>query len=608
MPLECVNLAFALPNVGTTLMTILGIGLVIFVHELGHFLCAKKVGVRVEVFSLGFGPRLWGFTRGPTDYRISVVPVGGYVKMAGDLPGEGEGATDELLSRSVGERALIYSGGVLMNVLFALVVFPIIFYVGVPMITPAIGIVTPGGPAWKAGLEEGDQVLAVNGREVLGFADIILEVALGDPDDTRMLIDRDGEERLVKVKPEFSEAVGTLAIEVGQPTNYAVVVDDDDDGPAARAGLQTGDRIVRVDGEPVSGDNVFPQTGVSDSPVLYAVEREGEGILEIALQPDRVERDRPILGIQPTENLVKEVRGRYHAAAAPLRKGDLLLMLGGERILSRADLRAILRSKAGATALTATVSRGGAQIEVAIEGAYLTDLLHDVALASPVKERTNGVTIQVIPNSAAATVGLRDGNAILSVDGRSTNTWDEIVECIGDADGDPVSLLVREDQTQRTLELAVGPTFLREFGFSLETSHIQRRYGMQKAFLAGMRSSWNLTRQAYLTLRKMVARQVSAEKNLGGIVAISTVSYRFAERGFAKLFYFLALLSLNLAVINLLPIPVLDGGHIVFLAVEKIKGSPVNDRVMGYSQVVGLMLILSLLIFVTYNDIKRLLP
>ncbi|MFH0946625.1 MAG: RIP metalloprotease RseP [Planctomycetota bacterium] len=606
MPLEFMNLAFALPNVGTTLMTILGIGLVIFVHELGHFLCAKKVGVRVEVFSLGFGPRLCGFKRGPTDYRISAVPVGGYVKLAGDLAGEGEGAKDELLSRSVGERALIYSGGVLMNVLFALIVFPIIFYVGVPMIKPEVGIVTPGGPAWKAGLEEGDTVLAVNGREVLGFADIVLEVALGDPDNTRMLIGRDGEEREVKVRPEFSEAVGTLTIEIGQPTNYVIVVDEE--GAAARAGLKTGDRIVRVDGEPVSGLNAFPQAGEQDSAVVYSVEREGDGVLDITVRPDRIEREKPILGIQPAENLVKEVRGRYHASSAPLRKGDRLLSLDGKGVLSRADLRSIMRGKAGSPPLMARVLRAGEQIEVAIEGAYLSALLHDVALSSPLSERDAGVAIQVIPESEAAKVGLLDGSRILSVNGRSTESWDEIVACISAADGKLVTLLVKDGPNRRTLELAVGPTYLRDFGFSLETSHIQRRYGMQKAFLAGMRSSWNLTRQAYLTLRKMVARQVSAEKNLGGIVAISTVSYRFAERGIAKLFYFLALLSLNLAVINLLPIPVLDGGHIVFLAVEKIKGSPVNDRVMGYSQVIGLMLILSLLIFVTYNDIMRLLP
>ena len=134
-------LALGLPEIGTTLLTIFGIGLVIFVHEMGHFLAAKWCGVDVEVFSLGFGPRLCGFVHRGTDYRISVVPVGGYVKMFGDQPGEGEGDPRALNSKTVGQRFLVYSGGVIMNVLFALVAFPVVFQVGLKMVEPAVGAV-----------------------------------------------------------------------------------------------------------------------------------------------------------------------------------------------------------------------------------------------------------------------------------------------------------------------------------------------------------------------------------------------------------------------------------------------------------------------------------
>ena len=609
MSVEFMSLAFARPQVGTVLLTIFGIGLVIFVHELGHFLCAKKVGVRVEVFSLGFGPRLIGFTRGNTDYRISAVPVGGYVKMAGDLPGEGEGRSDELLSRSVGERALIYSGGVIMNIVFALVVFPIIFYVGVPMVDPSVGAVTPGGPAWKAGLQEGDQILEINGRETLGFTDIILEMALGDPDDTHMLILRDGEEQLVKVAPEFNDSVGTFAIQVGQPTNYEVVVDPE--GPAERAGLRDGDRILAVNGSPVEAFTLFPpdaQVQGSDYSATYSVERNNSEHLDITVSPVLTKLDRDILGIQPAENLVTAVRGLQADLLAPLKVGDRLLQLNGVRVLSASDVRRIVRDLNGVNSAPAMVARLGQIIEVRIEEPYLASLTSAVALVAEQAEFDRSVEIRVMPESAAARAGLTGGMRILSVDGEVTHAWEAIVKHISEADGEPVTLQVLDGTTAQEFRLAVGPASRPDYGFAVQTAHIQRRYGVQKAFLAGMRSSWNLTRQAYLTLRKMISRQVSAEKNLGGIVAISHVSYKFAERGLAKLFYFLALLSLNLAVINLLPIPVLDGGHIVFLCVEKIKGSPVNDRVMGYSQVVGLMLILSTLIFVTYNDIKRLLP
>src|SRR5690606_13348315 len=152
-----------------------------------------------------FGPRLFGFVRGATDYRVSLVPFGGFVKMAGDQPGEGTGGPDELQSRSPGERFLIYSGGVLMNGVFALVVFPLIFWVGVPMLRPAVGLVEPGGPAWHAGLEGGDEIVTVNGRSVLGFTDIALEVALGDVQRTQIEYVRDGEVRHAVVRPEYSE-------------------------------------------------------------------------------------------------------------------------------------------------------------------------------------------------------------------------------------------------------------------------------------------------------------------------------------------------------------------------------------------------------------------
>jgi regulator of sigma E protease len=606
MPVELMTLAVSLPQIGTVLLTIFGIGLVIFVHELGHFLCAKKVGVRVEVFSLGFGPRLFGFTRGPTDYRISAVPVGGYVKMAGDLPGEGQGQSDELLSRSVGERTLIYSGGVIMNVLFALVAFPIIFFVGVPMVDPSVGAVTPGGPAWKAGLVEGDRILSINGRETQGFTDIILEVALGDADNTYLQVLRNGEVWRVKVTPEFSENVGTFAIQVGQPTNYEVLVESG--SPAEQAGLKDGDRIVAVDGRPVKAVNLFPSESAGNGAVTYTVERDGSEPIDVTLHPDWVELDRPILGIQPAENLVGAVRHRQDESAAPLRVDDRLLVLNDSQVLSSGDLRRIVHSLDRDASCEATVERAGKVIELRIEPPYLESLAEDVALVPEQSDFDRSVQIRVMRESAAARAGLTDGMRILSVAGVPTRTWDAIVEHISDAGGEPVTLTVLDGQTPQEYRLAVGPASRPEYGFAVQTAYIERRYGVQKAFQAGMHASWNLTRQAYLTLRKMIARQVSAEKNLGGIVAISHVSYKFAERGLAKLFYFLALLSLNLAVINLLPIPVLDGGHIVFLLVEKIKGSPVNDRVMGYSQVIGLMLILSTLIFVTYNDIKRLLP
>jgi len=169
-----------------------------------------------------------------------------------------------------------------------------------------------------------------------------------------------------------------------------------------------------------------------------------------------------------------------------------------------------------------------------------------------------------------------------------------------------IDLTVHDGERQRSVTVSAAPMTDRDYGFKILPDEVELRFAPAAAFSNGLRASWNFTRHAYLVLRKMASRQLSVKKNLGGPVAISRVSYHFAESGLAKLFYFLALLSINLAVINLLPIPVLDGGHLLFIAIEKVKGSPVDDRVLGYSQMFGFVVILSLLVFVTYNDIMRL--
>ncbi|MFG0319205.1 MAG: RIP metalloprotease RseP, partial [Planctomycetota bacterium JB042] len=310
---EPMSLAF-LSSVGSAFWTVVGIGLVIFVHELGHFLCARWVGVRVEVFSLGFGPRLFGFVREGTDYRVSLVPFGGFVKMAGDQPGEGAGRSDELQSRSPGERFLIYSGGVLMNVVFALVAFPLIFWVGVPMLRPAVGLVEPGGPAWHAGLEEGDDIVSVNGRSVLGFTDIALEVALGDVERTEVEIERDGERRTVIVRPEYSEENGSYTIGIRSPSRYEIEVDEG--GPAARAGLRSGDRVVALDGLPVRSGWYGVLDSQADAPVVFTIARD-DGTVDVPVVPTREENpERKIIGIQVPIHVVGALRGRVAAADA----------------------------------------------------------------------------------------------------------------------------------------------------------------------------------------------------------------------------------------------------------------------------------------------------
>jgi regulator of sigma E protease len=134
--------------------------------------------------------------------------------------------------------------------------------------------------------------------------------------------------------------------------------------------------------------------------------------------------------------------------------------------------------------------------------------------------------------------------------------------------------------------------------------YLYRSSSFAGAIRFGVASSWNIMRQSWLMLQRMLFNEVSP-KNVGGIITIGAVSYHVADTGWTKLLFFLCLLSINLAFINVLPIPVLDGGHLAFLIVEKIKGTPVSRRTLEYSQMVGVVLLLTLMVYVTYNDLVR---
>ncbi|MDG1986304.1 MAG: site-2 protease family protein, partial [Planctomycetota bacterium] len=235
------------------LQVVLGIGLVIFVHEAGHFMAARWCGARVEVFSLGFGPRLFGWQRGDTLFQVAAVPLGGYVKVAGEysdgLSGSPEPGT--LATLSVPQRFLYFSGGVIMNVIFALVVLPLVMLAGLPALEPIVGAPTPGMPAWRAGVPAGTRILEVNGAEIVDFEHLVTAVALNGSNRAELKLQRPGEgATTVELTPQFDENLGfyRLGLPAGFDVNHRLVVDPD--GPAAAAGVGPEDQLLAVVGQP----------------------------------------------------------------------------------------------------------------------------------------------------------------------------------------------------------------------------------------------------------------------------------------------------------------------------------------------------------------------
>jgi regulator of sigma E protease len=267
----------------TTILAFLFVlGVLIFVHELGHFLVARWHGVRVHTFSLGFGPKLVKFRRGDTEYCISAVPLGGYVKLAGETVEDARtGAPDEFLSKSKWVRFQVYLAGPIMNILLAIVVLAGVLAQGADVPTyeqspPVIGHVEPGSPAEAAGLRPGDRVLTVQGRAVATWDQLLLEILPRAHQALKVTALRDGQTIELTVTPgsEGRYEVGEVGVRpVLRPEIRAVTAGS----PAERAGFQPGDVIVAVaeEQQPSLERVIVRIQNSADAPISFVVERSG---------------------------------------------------------------------------------------------------------------------------------------------------------------------------------------------------------------------------------------------------------------------------------------------------------------------------------------------
>ncbi len=433
------------------LFFLIALGLLIFVHEIGHFLLAKRSDVYVEEFSLGFGPRIFGIKRGETDYRISALPLGGYVKMKGeDESSENADDPRSFAKKSVGKRALIVAFGPFMNFVFAFAVMPIVFMIGrsEPAFLkrpPLVSDIKRESPAAEAGILKGDIIKAINGKSVSNWEGVLNNVIMSAGNKITLTIARNG---------------------------------------------QLFDRVVEV--------VEMPHT------------QQGS------------------IGIEPT------------------------LFVGNDTTVD-------------------DVSRGG----------------------------------------PASRAGIKPKDVIVEVNGKTVEDWVDLSSKINEADGNDIILKIKRDSQYLDVKMKpeynktakrwlIGILKDRQRGIDMTTI----RYGFIDSFIYGTKENIRLICLTFAVLKKLITLNISY-KVLGGPVIIAKASAAAAASGFSHFLYFLAFLSIQLAIINCLPIPVLDGGHLAFLGIEAIRRKPVSLKIRQTASQIGFLLLIVLMVVITWNDINK---
>ena len=439
---------------GSIWWMIVTLGLLVTFHEFGHFWVARRCGVRVLRFSVGFGNALWKHkAKSGTEFWIATIPLGGYVKMLDAREGEvpEDQKSQEFSSQSVWKRIAIVIAGPVFNLIFALAAFWLMFTIG---------------------------------------------------------------------KPDFAPVIATPH------------------GLAAEAGFHHGDRIVGINGKPVA-----TWTGALD------------------------QLSGSILMRQPAEVTVRQQNNQQHSLQLPLNKLPENLDMGDA--LGRIGL-----------ALQPPPARAG----------------------------------QVIPDSPAAAAGMQDGDLILAINGQPVQGFAQLGKVIGDEAAQDPHLKLRIQRQDNTLTLPVlahqsrpddGP---QRWTIGIAAPPAERatlRYGPLRSISAALDTTWDKTAMTFRMIGGMLSGETSA-RNLSGVITIAQVANTSAQMGLAWFLDFLGLISLSLAILNILPIPLLDGGHLLYYLVELVKGSPVSESTMIAGQYVGMALLAALMGLAFYNDILRL--
>ncbi|MFZ4722930.1 MAG: site-2 protease family protein [Phycisphaerales bacterium] len=673
------------------LLIVLGFGLLIAVHELGHFLAARWAGIRVEDFAIGMGPTVVAWRRGiglragstaremerrfgcppesvtmqrlqaagvgETEYSLRVLPLGGFVRMKGqeDLVAiDRAGDPDAYPSRPVWKRMVVVSAGVVMNVILALLLYMAAFMVGVRFDSPTVGQVGPNGPAATAralqdgpnGLRPGDHIKRVDGAPVSTFADVQIAVAMSKPGQAVTLeVARPGVDAMLRFTAEpTDDPVARLRSLSITPARDPTLSSEALENPMAQsmlarsglsaAGVGGGWRLVSAQGTPcASADALAAACTASRGQPVQTVWRDPEGVERTAtLLPEpmlpRIQpADAPgvqefsLLGLSPLTRIDWIREGSPNQGL--LRPGDVVLAiddLQGPRI---EQFRDAVRGRPSAQ-VNLTILREGTMTSVRAQvdaqgrlDVLVAPALECMLMARPIdRALVNGLSTP----TPAASLELGPLAAIPSVQGAPVHNWRELAHAIQKAaDAESIELEVRSMGAPSAVPArlamdSAGREQIRGLAWAAPMpmdlfDPMMTTLGAPgrplEAAKLGLNETIKLATLTWLTLDRLARGSVPVDQ-LRGPVGIVHVGTRVADRGFTYLVFFLAMISVNLAVLNFLPLPIVDGGLFVYLVYEALRGRPPSVRFQNAATLAGLLLIGGLFLVTFYNDVMRL--
>ena len=657
---------------GNVVLVAVGFGAVVLVHEFGHFVFCKLCGIKVEAFSIGYPPTLVGILRmgggwririlprffpqedesgngrlsftigkkahqpGETEYRIGVIPFGGFVKMLGQEDVGSVKASDDPRSyanKPVGARMAVIAAGVVFNAISALIIFMTVFLIGINRVPAVVGGVAANSPAARAGLRAGDEIIEISGKsENLEYYDIAVAAALSGKNEKVALKVRhkDGstEDYTLVAEQQPGDEIKRFGIALPQSLTIAKLAKDDANALLERTGLLADDRIRAINGKEVQTHWGLREI-VEDAfvPAVTVLAERSDKSSKVELIESQLPLDLSFENRDPKSesdlahiySMVPRLRIKPIDTKVDLQNGDIILAVGDVENPTYKEIRDV----------TTEYEKKELPIQVLRAGSEGVEEELTITVTPKRSKKDGRVVIGIFPvfdaehAVVAKTIAAEDGPAkleiprgavITAVNGVKVSSFYDVVREIKRNAGERVTIDYRLDEGITggvILDVRADEDFVTVksvFADFIPFEPLERLYkasGPVDAIGMGYRKTVMFIAQAYITL-KGLATGLFSPKSLIGPVGILTFSYKIvAERPLIDYAYFLGLISAFIAVFNILPLLPFDGGHIVFLLVEKIKGSPVSMRVQEKVASVGWVLVMALILYVTFNDIVR---